>query len=449
MQKDKKTFNSFVLLWAGQLVSILGSGLTTFGLSVWIFTQTGKATPLALSVLFATLPHIILSPFAGMWADRYNKKWIMIIADMGSALTTCTLFYLLCTGNLTALSVYIVTFFNSVFNVFHAAALQSAVVLLVPPEKLQKANGMNQIMDALQTLAAPLIAGILYLVIGLKGIILIDFITFFAAVFTIVIIPSIFFISERQEVTEEVESCVEKDKKTVLAFIRESLEGFAFIKKRRGLLTMMIFFAVVNFFLNLSMVLLTPLVITFSNSAALGSIQMAGGIGMFLGSIFATFKKRNNKLVKRIFFAILFASINLMIMGMRDSIVLISLGRFLFLFSIPLANTSALVIWQSKAPSYLQGRLFAARQMLARSIMPLAYIVAGPLADSVFKPIMNSNSKIAAGIKFLLGDSIGVSYRIVFILSGFILFGLTLLLLSYKPLRNLEEELPNCNVSTP
>lgn len=445
MQRSESTFKRFVVLWLGQLVSILGSGLTAFGLGVWIYSETGKATPLALSVLFATLPHIILSPIAGLWADRYNKKWVMLFADIGAASTTVIIVFLLNSGHLLVWNIYIIVLVNSTFSVFKAPALQATIVILVPTEKLQTANGMNQITDALQTLVAPLVAGILYLVIGLKGIILIDFITFFAALGTLTFIPAVYFNGDREAQGENGEVEKNKDEKSVLSLVGKSLEGFRFIKERKGLMAMMCFFAVVNFFLNLSMVLLTPLALSFSNSAALGTIQMAGGIGMLLGSLFVTMKKSKNGLISRIYFAILFAALNLMIMGCRDSIILISLGRFLFLFAIPLANSSAIVIWQRKGPAQLQGRLYAARQMIVRSIMPLAYLTAGPLADIIFKPLMSGNNRFANIAAFLLGGGSGVAFRIIFIFSGVTLFSLTLILYGYKPLRNLESELPDMN----
>lgn len=232
-------------------------------------------------------------------------------------------------------------------------------------------------------------------------------------------------------------------KKVFYTMLKDSFEGFTFIKQRKGLLVMMLFFAVVNFFLNLSIVLLTPLVLSLGNPVALGTVQMIGGIGMLLGSFFVTVKKRENCLVKRIYFAIFFVALSLFIMGVRDSITLISIGRFLFLFFVPLSNSSAFAIWQLKGPAHMQGRLFAARQMLARSIMPIAYLIVGPLVDCILKPALKKDTYFNNIVGYLIGNGAGAAYRVIFVFSGMILLTLVLILLSYKPLRNLEVELPD------
>lgn len=443
MESNEKLFKNFIILWLGQLISILGSGLTTFGIAAYVYSITGKATPLALTVLFATIPQIVLSPIAGLWADRYNKKWVMLISDSGAAFSSLILYILLQSGHILIWNIYIITLINAAFNVFKSPALQSSIVLLVPSKNLETANGMNQVTDAIQNLAAPLISGILYLLIGLRFIILIDFITFFAAIGTLIYIPSSSLVVNHQKIYGSEDTKQDKKENNFSLFINEAFQGFRFIIERKGLMAMMIYFAFVNFFLNLSIVLLTPLTLSFSNSAALGAIQMAGGIGMLVGSLCVTFLKNKNGLINRIFLAIMFAAINLIVMGGRDSIFLISIGRFLFLFSIPLANNSAFVIWQMKGPINLQGRLFAARQMLARSIMPLAYLIAGPLADIIIKPLVTTNNNFLHIINFLVGNGPGVVFRVIFIFSGLILLFITIIFINYKPLRNLESELPN------
>lgn len=421
--KDK-SFSKFTILWIGQLVSILGSGLTSFGLGVWLYTQNQQVTPLALTILFATLPHLILAPFSGYLADKVNKKWVMLIMDSGTAFFTLILLILFRTGNLSPWMIYTVAFINATFGVFQAPALQASTVLLVPKESLKRASGLNQISGALQTLVTPLLAGLLYSIIGLGGLFIIDFITFFIAIFLLYLLPSRLFVNEIRE---------KEDMKKV-PLRKKVMEGYSFIFQRKGLLALLIFFAVVNFFLNISMVLLTPLVLSFNGTIALGSVQMAGGAGMLIGSLVATVTKKQKHLMRNIYIAILFAALNLIVMGARESVFLIGLGRFLFLFAVPIANTSAVVLWQLKGPTYLQGRLFAARQMMVRAVVPLAYLLVGPLVDGL---------QLNGAGSVILGEGIGATYRLIMMVSGMILSIMTVTLLMYKPMRNLEKELPD------
>ncbi len=113
---------TFWVIWGGQFISMLGSGLTSFALGVWIYDQTGQATPFALTALFSTLPALILMPLAGTFADRYNRRWIMILSDTGSAVVTFLAAILLFFGELQVWHIYTLAFFGSVLSAFQEPA---------------------------------------------------------------------------------------------------------------------------------------------------------------------------------------------------------------------------------------------------------------------------------------------------------------------------------------
>jgi MFS family permease len=173
---------TFLLIWLGQLFSILGSGLSSFALGVWIYQQTGQATPFALTVLFGSLPRLLVMPFAGSLADRWNRRLIMILADTGAALGTVALAVLLFFGDLQVWHIYIIVVFSSMFSAFQEPAYMASVTMLVPKKDFGRANGMMQMGQAIGSIITPLLAGILFVSIGLQGIILIDLGTFFVAV---------------------------------------------------------------------------------------------------------------------------------------------------------------------------------------------------------------------------------------------------------------------------
>lgn len=418
-------------MWFGQLISLLGSNLTTFGLGIWIYYKTGQVSPFAISIFLSIVPCIIFSPFAGNIADKFNKKKIIIISDTLAAMSTVVLIYLIYSHNITIISIYIIIFLNSSFNSFQTPVYQSAILLIVPKKNLSTANGMNQITLALQNLLPPLLGGFLYLIIGLKGMIIIDILTFIFSFIMILLIP-----------TNNFEN-LKSDNKEKNSFFKNFTESLKFIGKRKGLIALIFLSIFVNFFINFVSVLLTPFILSIKNSAVLGIIQMIGGISMLLGGLFITMLKFKDKLVKKIYIALLLASFGIMIMGFRSSIILISLGYFIFLFSLPFASSSSNLIWQIKGPEEMQGRLFATRQMLVRLAMPLAYLLSGPIVDYAIISIMGKYVYIAKIVNFFLVDTADIRYRLVYILVGISILILTLFFISFKPFRNLETEIPD------
>jgi DHA3 family macrolide efflux protein-like MFS transporter len=136
---------TFLVIWVGQLVSIIGSGLTGFALSVWMFEQTGQATPIAMNALAFNLPRVILSPIAGSVADRYNRRMVLILADCGAALSTLAVAIILLSGNLQVWHIYLTTAISSAFSAFQEPAYRASITMLVPKKDLARAGGIQQI----------------------------------------------------------------------------------------------------------------------------------------------------------------------------------------------------------------------------------------------------------------------------------------------------------------
>ncbi|MFN2303219.1 MAG: MFS transporter, partial [Anaerolineales bacterium] len=188
MIKSKNGMKTFIIIWLGQLVSMIGSGLIGFALSVWIFDQTGQATPFALSALFGTLPRILISPVAGAVCDRWNRKKIMLISDSLSGLATLLVAVLMLTGQMQVWMIYGINFFSSIFAAFQQPAYSASIVMLVKKDQLTRANSMIQMGQAIETILTPILAGALFTLIGLRGIILIDVITYLIAISTLLLV---------------------------------------------------------------------------------------------------------------------------------------------------------------------------------------------------------------------------------------------------------------------
>lgn len=427
---------AFLIIWIGQLISMLGSGLTGFALGVWIFEQTGQATPFALTVLFGSLPRLLLLPLAGSLADRWNRRWIMALSDSGSALLTLSVFLLLNLGSLQTWHIYLLSAIGSVFAAFQEPAYTASIAMLVPKKDLTRANGMMQMGQALESLVVPLLAGALFVAIGLRGIILIDFITFFAA------IGALLAVHIPQPVIEKTTE--EKRSGTVL---HDFGFGWRYLIERPGLFGLLLYYAMVNFFLNLSGVLLGPLVLSNHPASVLGWVQMARGAGMLGGGIVLSTwggPKKQGRSIPVVIGLIALASLGLVISGLGMHPAFMMAGNFILLFFIPIASGASQAVFQSKVAPEAQGRVFAVRALISRSIMPAAFLSAGPLADVIFEPLMLPGGALAESfVGRLLGVGPGYGIGLLFILCGLFSAAVSGLAYLHPRIRQIETELPD------
>ena len=429
-----QSMRTFFIIWLGQLVSIIGSGLTGFGLAVWIYEQTGQATPFALTVMFGNLPQVLISPFAGALVDRWNRRLVMIIADTGSALITLVFFLLLAFGQLAIWQIYLGVILSSVLASFQEPAYAASITMLVPKKDLPRANGLMQMGQALQMLIAPVLAGILFVSIGLRGIIMIDAVTFFFAVGALLLVH----IPQPQR-TSQAETA-----ETSRSLWREAAFGWHYLRARRGLFGLLIFFALVNFFLNFSAVLLGPMVLSFGTAAGLGTAQTMGGVGMLIGSIaMSTWRGPKRRMTAVIGFIFL-ASCGLFIAGLQSSVWVVAVGMFLLMFSVPFGSGLSQVIFQTKVEPAVQGRVFSIRTMIARSMMPVAFLLAGPLADQVFEPLLREGGALASTwIGSLVGVGPGRGIGALYLVSAVVLWAASGLAWANPHIRHVETDLPD------
>jgi DHA3 family macrolide efflux protein-like MFS transporter len=426
---------TFLVIWAGQLVSIIGSGLTGFALSVWMFEQTGQATPLALNALFFNLPRVILSPIAGSIADRYNRRMILILADCGAALTTLAVAMILVSGNLQVWHIYLTTAISSAFSAFQEPAYRASITMMVPKKDLARAGGIQQIGFAIQSILTPLIASVLYLSVGLEGVILIDFATFFIAIGALLVVR----IPQPRATTETGE---EGEKQSMW---QDSLFGWRYLRKQPGLFGLLWYYAAVNFFLSLSGVLMLPLVLSYGAAMDIGVIQMAGGAAMLIGGlVMGVWGGPKSRLIWGVVAAIALSGFGYFLAGLRPITWVIGAAQFVILFFIPISAALSQAVWQKKVAPDIQGRVFAIRAMIAYLIIPLANLVAGPLADNVFEPLLEEGGALSGSfVAGLVGVGAGRGIALIFIVSAISLWVTSVYAFTNPRIRNLEEEIPD------
>jgi len=429
-----KGMRTFLIILAGQLISMLGSGLTGFALGVWIFQQSGQATPFALTILFSNLPRLLLLPVAGSLADRWDRRWVMVLSDTGSALVTLGAFLLLMNNQLEIWMIYLMAAAGSVFGAFQEPAYTAAVTMLVPKDQLTRASGLMQTAQALESLVVPVVAGFLFVAIGLRGIILIDFITYFFAIGALMLVriprPPV----SAEQATEGKRS-----------FLEDTLLGWRYLYSRQGLFGLVLFFSLVNFLLNFAVVMLGPLVLSLWTARELGLVQLGFGLGTLAGSlVLGTWGGPKGRKVPFLIGAIALGSAGLALSGLAPNIFLIGAGMFILLFSVPLGGGASQALFQTKVAPDVQGRVFAARAFISRSMMPLAFLLAGPLADYVLEPLMARDGLLGSGpLGDLLGAGPGRGIGLAFVFSGLMLVLVCGLVYLNPRIRLLEDEIPD------
>ncbi|BAZ49873.1 major facilitator superfamily MFS_1 [Nostoc sp. NIES-4103] len=425
----------FIIIWLGQIISLFGSGLTGFALGVWVYQQTASTTLLGLVSLFTALPGILLSPIAGAFVDRAERRWIMILSSCGGGLATFFLALLSLADKLNVWHIYIGMSIISVCSTLQYLAASAAITLLVPKRHLGRASGMVQIGEASARVFAPALAGLLVLTLQIQGVLLIDFASYVLAIVTLLFIQF-----------PEVKNTIE-DRAKKASLLEETIYGWTYIFDHPGLLALLLFFALGNFVLGMGTVLVTPMLLAFTSPAILGNVLSTGGSGMFIGSIVMSVWGGPKKRVYGMFCFGLLQGVAIILLGLRPSIPLIAIAAFGVFFSVPIITACSQAIWQSKVAPEIQGRVFAVRRMIAWSSFPLAYLLAGPLADYVFEPLLASDGLLAGSVGKIIGVGNGRGIGLLFIVLGIITVIVTISGYLYKPLRTVEKEMPDLILS--
>jgi MFS transporter, DHA3 family, macrolide efflux protein len=406
--KGKRVFG---IVWFGQLISVLGSALTAFALGLRVYLETGSVTQFALLSLCNVLPVILLAPLAGALVDRWDRRWTMILSDTGAALCTLGLAALLVTHRLEVWHIYLAAALSALAGTFQTPAYLAASTLLVSPKDLGRVGGLMQLGQAAAEILAPMLAGFLVLKIQLYGVILIDFATFLFAVGTLLVVRF-----PRPEVIPSTGAG--RAARPARSLRREMAEGFAYLRGQPGLQALLVYFAVVNFFGGMIGVLAQPMILSYASADVLGVLLTIAGGGFLLGSLVMSAWGGPKRRVDGILgFGLLFG-LGLCTLGFRPAALWVGLGAFVAHFALPFVNGCNQAIWQSRVPPALQGRVFALRQTVAKSAQPLAIIIAGPLADRVFGPLLTPGNFWADRVGGLIGFGPGRGIGLLFIAIG-------------------------------
>ncbi|GAP15637.1 arabinose efflux permease [Longilinea arvoryzae] len=426
-----KGMKKFSCIWASQFLSVFGSGLTRFGVIIWAYQQTGSATSLSLLSFFATLPYVLISPLAGALVDRWDRRRVLIFSDLAAGAVTLGLLLLFLGGHLQIWHLYLSEALLSLFGAFQDPAFESSVTLLVPTDQLTRANGMLSVATNGSRIFAPVMGGLLVNWIGLGGIMGIDLATCLAATLVLA------FLSIPRPVTAQSNTPDNRQLWQNMAF------GFRYIHQHSGLQGILLIFCGVNLFAALTYFGVMPAMIlarSGGNELALSTVQAVLGAGGVVGGVLISLhggpKNRVNGFLFTNGISFLMGDFLFAVSRSIPVWVLAALVSSLF---IPYIVSCYQALWQSLVPADVQGRVFAAKNMVQVGSMPLAYLVAGPLADNVFEPAMQPGGSLAGIFGPLVGSGPGAGMGLMFL--GTCVMGVTISIIGYlsPSIRNLEK----------
>jgi MFS family permease len=433
-QKQPSGMRAFWIIWAGQVVSLLGTAMTNFGLTIWAFEKTGEATALAMVGFFFITPMVILSPMAGAIVDRSNRKLMMMLSDLAAGLTTIIQLTLLATGNLEIWHLYVTAAVAGTFQTFQWPAFSAAMTLMLPKEQYGRANGLMQLAGAASGVFAPLLAGAMLSIIGLTGIMVIDVVTFAFAIGALlfVFIPQ----PERSAAGREAEGDLWE----------ESLYGLRHIIRRPSLLGLQLVFMGGNLFFALGFTLLAPMILarTGNNELIFGSVNSAGAIGGVVGGLAMSAWGGTKRRVLGVLGGwLLIGLLGETLMGLGQALPVWLIASFIGAFLGPIIDASNQAIWMAKVEPDVQGRVFGVRRMIAWAISPLARLVAGPLADKVFEPAMQEGGGLADTFGWLVGSGAGAGMSLILVFCGIGVALVAIAGFATRVVRNAEDILPD------
>ncbi len=438
----------FVIVWLGQMVSLLASSMTGFGMTLWMYRQTESATAMGLMQVAFITPFLLFSPIAGVMVDRHNRKLMMMVSDLTAAFSTAAVFGLYVSGHLEFWHLYVAAVVNGLGNTFQWPAYSAAISTMVPREHFGRANGLMSLLESGPGVLAPMLAGAL-LATEIEGfgpwesvdsfalIMLIDLVTFFLAMgaLLLVYIPQ----PPKTEAGEEAKGKI----------WQEAAYGFGYIFKRPSLLGLQLIFFFGNLFAGIGFALLAPMILarTGQDSLIYGTVQTAGAVGGIVGGIGMSLWKGFDRRVHGVLGGWMVVGFALAALGLGRSLAVWVPMMALLGLMTPLINTSNQAIWQAKVAPDVQGRVFSARRLIAWFAQPVAPIIGGTLADFVLEPAMTSPSALARFFGPIFGTTAGAGMGVLLFAIGLLASAVGLSGYFIDPVRNAEDILPDFEVA--
>lgn len=425
---------AFYVMWFGQFVSIFATRMTNFAITLWAWDLTGTATGLVLVAVITYLPGVILSPFAGTLIDRWNRKLVLALSDLGAAISTVILLILFYTDSAEIWHLYLTGALSSAFGAFQYPAYSAVVTTMVPKEQFARANGMRSVIGSASGIAAPLLAGALLAVVNIPTIMFIDLATFGVAIITLLIVHI-----PQPEPSEEAE----EGKGTIWS---ETVHGLRYILNRRSLVAIFLYFTVSNINSGFGYPLMTPMILakTMDDSVILGMTYSAGSFGFLAGGLLMSIWGGPRKRIHAINLSfILWGLTGALIFGPAWSITFWLIGSFMMSFFNPVINSAYIAILQAKVAPDLQGRIFGIENAITTVSFPLAQLLAAQLADNVFEPALMPGGALTSTLGPIFGTGPGAGMGLTIFIGGVLAIITGIAGYVIEPIREIETIMPD------
>ncbi len=458
MKQYREAFHemkTYLLFWATQAFSALGSSMTGYALVIWSYTQEGSALMTALLMVCSYAPYVIFSIFAGALSDRWNKKRTLLLCDALAAASTLITLFLLTGGGLRIWHLYLINMAGGLMNTIQQPASEVATSRLLPEKYYQKVGGLRYLSSSLNSILTPVIATAFFGLAGLKAVIAFDLFTFAAAFLTLAFgiripeeaVPA----GEGAAQAEchggqggEETDCRQDGRK--LRTSREGLldtarAGLVYLKKEKGIFGLILFLAAINLVASVYNAAFPAMLLSREGGSerAMGLVNTVIGLSTLAGSLLASFAKKPKSRVRVICNCLLFSmSFENFLLALGRTPFVWCVGGFLGWISIPLMDANLDAIMRLHVPVSMQGRVYSVRNSLQFFTIPIGYLLGGALVDQVFEPLMAAQSPHSLLIR-MFGSGKGSGAALLFFVLAFAGIGVCLYFRRDKNIWKLEE----------
>jgi len=420
---NSTSFRRFIVIWIGQFVSSIGSGLTAFALGIYAYQTTHTATSFSLVVLCSFVPSIVFRPFGGVLADRFDRRRMMMLGDLGSIAGIAFVLAVILTGTVQLWLVYLGVTVSSVFVAIQSPAYKASLTDLLTEEQFAKASGLVQLSSSAQYLLSPIIAGFLLSVTDISTVLMIDIFSFVIAILAVL------------AVRKGIQSTCKKAESG--HFIFEMVGGWRAISTNTGVLLLVAIISVTTFYIGFLQTLLGPMILAFSDSKTFGTTMSISAIGMLVSSVFISTVLKSERYVDLLAVGLGGAGVFFILTGLTTNIYFITASGFFFFCALPFVNTSADVLVRRNIANEKQGRAWGIIGVLSQIGFVVSYAVAGFLADRVFNPLLEEGGSLASTVGKIIGTGPGRGIGLLFIISGMFVVALAAISSRLTALRSL------------
>lgn len=395
----KHTFfelKNFLILWSTQSISQLGSSMTAYALTLWLYEKTGSSLSTAALTICFYAPYVLMSIFAGALTDRFDKKKIMLCCDTFAAVCTLTILALFRTGQLAVWHLYLLNAVSGLMNTVQQPASDVAMTMIIPQEHYQRTSGLRSLSRSLISILNPLIATALYSLAGLELVIAIDLGSFAVAFLTLLL----FICIPKNEMQQE---------ESILSLAKA---GLSFLKQNPMILTLILFMAGVNLVASAFDAILPGYVLPNpkGGSEILGIVTSCAGIAMIFGSLLVSVIPKPKNRIRVIYLTMLFSlgTENFLLAFAREP-WLWCVGQIIGWLLVPIMDANLDVILRTSIPVELQGRVYACRNTLQFFTIPIGLFLGGFAVDNIFEPLMAQYATPTLTILFGSGKGSGAA----------------------------------------